>query len=206
GVMGVNMKSTDQHGTLPVIGVVLPGSPAEKAGIKADDLIVSIGGKAVHNYAGVQHQLGSKYEGDTVEVKIKRGDKELNPIKVVLGSAVSTRGQPFLGILPVRDDPATGVEVRFVYPDSPAAKAGVKEGDRIMKVGRVVQPGRPPAVVEVKSRDALLALLDPLTPGNELTLTLKRKGGDKTEDVKVTLGTMPDTVPEKLPEYATVKK
>ena len=41
----------------------------------------------------------------------------------------------FLGILPMRDDPGPGVEVRYVYPKSPADAAGLKAGDRIMKIG-----------------------------------------------------------------------
>ena len=35
----------------------------------------------------------------------------------------------------MRDDPGEGEEVRFVFPDSPAAKAGLKVGDRIKKIG-----------------------------------------------------------------------
>ena len=42
--------------------------------------------------------------------------------------------QAFLGVLPMRDDPGPGVEVRWVYPNSPADKAGVKVGDRIVRI------------------------------------------------------------------------
>jgi S1-C subfamily serine protease len=206
GILGVNMKTQDEYGTPPVIGTVLPGSAAEKAGIKPGDLITHIGGKAVNSYAQVQHQLGSKYEGDTVEVKIKRGDKELDPIKVELGSVVAGTGLAFMGILPVRDDPEAGVEVRYVYPKSPAEAAGIKVGDRIMKVGRKPNPMAPIVTVAVKGRNELHELLDPLPPGTELTLDVKRKGGDKQDQVKLTLAALPDEVPEKLPEFATAKK
>jgi S1-C subfamily serine protease len=207
GVMGVNMKTQDEYGHPPVIGTVMPGSAAEKAGIKPDDLITHIGGKAVHSYAQVQHQLGNKYEGDTVEVQVKRGDKELDPIKVVLGSVAAGTGVSFLGILPVRDDPEPGVEVRYVYPNSPADKAGLKAGDRIMKLGRKPAPNAPVVNVDIKSRNQMHGLLDPLPPGTELTLDVKRKGEDKkTEQLKATLAVLPDEVPERLPEFATVKK
>ena len=207
GVLGVNMKSQDEFGTLPTIGAVLPGSAAEKAGIKAEDLITALGGKAVNSYAQVQHQLGSKYEGDTIEVKVKRGDKELPPMNVVLGSVVAGTGLSYMGILPVRDDPEPGVEVRFVYPKSPAETAGLKVGDRLMKVSRKpAAPMAPVATVDVKGRNELHALLDPLPPGTELTFDVKRKGADKTEKVSVTLALLPDEVPDKLPEYATAKK
>jgi S1-C subfamily serine protease len=206
GIMGVNMKSQDEYGSAPVIGTVMPGSAAEKAGIKPDDLITHIGGKAVGSFAQVQHQLGSKYEGDTIEVRIKRGKDELPPIKVVLGSIVAGTGLSYMGILPVRDDADPGVEVRFVYPKSPADTAGLKVGDRIMKVGRKPAPAAPLVSVDVKGRNELHGLLDPLPPGTELTLDVKRKGADKMEQVKVTLAAVPDEVPEKLPEFATAKK
>ncbi len=205
GIMGVNMKSQDEYGTLPIIGAVLHGSAAEKAGIKTDDLITHIGGKAVVSYAQVQHQLGTKYEGDTVEVKIKRGDKELDPIKVTLGSIVAGTGQATMGILPVRDDPEPGVEIRFVYPKSPAETAGLKIGDRLMKVGRKAAPMAPMVMVDVKGRNELHGLLDPLPPDTELTFEVKRKGGEKTEQIKVTLAALTDEVPVKLPEFATKK-
>ncbi len=207
GVLGVNMKSQDEFGTAPVIGAVLPGSAAEKAGLKPEDLITHLGGKAVVSYAQVQHQLGSKYEGDTIEVKVKRADKELPPLNVVLGSVVASTGLSYLGILPVRDDPAAGVEVRFVYPKSPAETAGLKVGDRLMKVSRKgAAPMAPVITVDVKGRAELHGLLDPLPPGTELTFDVKRKGGDKVDKVAVTLALMTDEVPEKLPEYATAKK
>ncbi len=206
GILGVNMKTQDEYGTPPVVGIVLPGSAAEKAGIKPEDLITHIGGKAVNSYAQVQHQLGSKYEGDAVEVKIKRGDKALEPINVVLGSVVAGTGLSFMGILPVRDDAEAGVEVRYVYAKSPAEAAGLKVGDRIMKVGRKPNPMAPVVSVAVKNRNELHALLDPLPPATELTLDVKRKGGDKQEQIKLTLGALPDEVPEKLPEFATAKK
>ena len=206
GVMGVNMKSQDEFGTLPEVGMVQPDSAAEKAGLKPGDLITHLGGKSVNSYAQVQHQLGSKYEGDSIEVKYKRDGKEQPAIKVVLGSAVSVAGQSFMGILPMRDDPETGVAIRFVYPKSPADKAGLKDGDRIMKVGRQAMAKGPANLVEVKSRDQLLGMLDPLPPGLELTLDVKRKAGGKSEQVKVKLGPWTEEIPEKLPEPATMKK
>ena len=81
------------------------------------------------------HMIKPLYEGDAFSMKVKRGDKEIDIPKVVL-QGVQTAIEPgFLGILPMRDDPAAGLEIRYVYPESPADKAGLKEGDRIMKVG-----------------------------------------------------------------------
>src|SRR5262249_10148563 len=114
--------------------------------------------------------------------------------------------QPFLGVLPIRDDPDPGVEVRFVYPKSPAEAAGIKPGDRIMKVGRSLGAGRPTVMQAVAGRDQLLALLEPAPPGLEIKVELTRKEGKKTETLTVKLGEMPDTVPAALPERSSAEK
>ena len=154
GLLGVTMQGTDQFGHAATIGTVAPGSAADKAGMKAGDIIVAIDDKPVANYAQLLHQLGTRYEGDTVSVKLTRGGKEMAFPKVVLGGVVAAYGQPFLGILPIRDDPATGVEVRYVYPKSPAETAGIKAGDRIMKVSAAPLPASRRRSPTSRSRDA----------------------------------------------------
>ncbi len=140
GFLGVTMASPDMFEALPVIATVAPGSAGEKAGIKPGDQVKAIDGKPVANYSQVLHRLGSRYEGDTIVVKVERGKKELTFEKVVLGSPEAVAPQAFLGILPLRDDPDPGVEVRYVYPKSPADTAGVKVGDRIMKITIPIAP------------------------------------------------------------------
>jgi S1-C subfamily serine protease len=204
GVLGVNMKSNDEFSVAPEVGSVLPGSPAEKAGIKPGDVVKSIDGKEVDNFAQMRHRLGAKYEGDTVTIVVKRGDKEETFNNLQMGSAASASGQGFLGIVPMRDDDKPGVEVRYVYPKS-AADGKLKAGDRILKVGRPpAQPGQPAPMQPVANRDQLLTLLETAPPGVDVRLEVKQ--GDKTNTVTVKLGELPDDVPEALPEKASFAK
>src|SRR5262249_37350421 len=124
--------------------------------------------------------------------------------KVALTAAAAGTGQPFLGILPVRDDPGPGVEVRYVYSGSPADKAGIKAGDRVTKLGRAVAPGQV-IMQPVVARDALLALVDAAQRGIEVKVEVTRKAGGKTETLTATLAVAPDTVPDKLPERSSAK-
>jgi S1-C subfamily serine protease/poly(3-hydroxybutyrate) depolymerase len=203
GFLGVTMKSPDLYAVDPVIGSVSAGSAAEKAGVKPGDQFKVIEKKAVRNYAQVLHVLRSHYEGDTISLVLQRGKDEVKLDKVVLGGAEAVFGQPFLGILPVRDDPDPGVEVRYVYPKSPADTAGIKEGDRIMKVG----PGTMGPMAEIKGgRQQLATFVDGGRPGAEMRVEVKRKGGMKTETLTLKLGDLPDAVPARLPETATAKK
>jgi serine protease Do len=204
GVLGVNMKSNDEFSVAPEVGSVLPGSPAEKAGIKPGDVVKSIDGKEVDNFAQMRHRLGAKYEGDAVTIVVKRGDKEETFNNLQMGSAASSSGQGFLGIVPMRDDDKAGVEIRYVYPKSPASEK-LKAGDRILKVGRPAPQGQPqPPLQPVANRDQLLTLLETAPAGADVKLEVKQ--GDKTNTVTVKLAEVPDDVPEKLPEKASFGK
>jgi S1-C subfamily serine protease/predicted esterase len=206
GLLGISIPSDDLYGAAPTITTVAPGSAAEKAGIKPGDTLVEIAGKPVASHAQVMHQLGTRYEGDTVSVKVMRDGKEVSLASVTLSGIVTTHGQAFLGILPVRDDPRAGIEVRYVYPKSPADAAGIKEGDRILKVGPVPPPGHPVPLQPLPGRDTLLSLLGNAPPGMELRFEVKHKVGDKSETLTIKLGEVPDSVPLRLPERASAGK
>lgn len=193
GLLGINPKDADAYTGKAVIGAVGPDSAAARAGIKAGDTVVAIDGKPTPNFSSVQHALGPKYEGDEIAVKVLRDGKEMEFAKISLQGTQTAFVQSFLGVLPLRDDPAPGVPVRFVYPNSPAAAAGLKDGDRVMKVGT----GK--TLAPVKGRAELATALAQFPPGSEVTVEVKRKGGDKTETVTAKLTTVTADVPAKLP-------
>jgi S1-C subfamily serine protease len=206
GFLGITMEGGDMYSVGATVATITPGSTAEKIGLKIKDTIIEVDGKPVANQSLLQQRLGNRYEGDTVSLKVRRGKDIVSIDKVVLGGIVAAYGQPFIGILPIRDDPEPGVEIRYVFPKSPAEKAGLKEGDRVMKVGRHMAPGAPVAFQPITGRDQMLALIEPLVPGTDLVLEVKRKDGGKTENVTVKLGEATDDVPAKLPERSSAKK
>ncbi len=67
------------------VAEVFDGGAAQKAGIKRDDIILSINGLTVDTRAQLMGTLGQYRPGDVVDVKIKRGEKE-KVIKVTLTS------------------------------------------------------------------------------------------------------------------------
>jgi S1-C subfamily serine protease/predicted esterase len=201
GVLGINLQSTDFYGAAPVIAGTAPDSPAMQAGVKTGDIIIEVNGIPITRQAEMMHVLGNKYEGDTVSLKIKRGKEEISIPNVRLAAETKSFVHSFLGVLPMRDDPLPGEEIRYVFPGSPAEKAGLKEGDRIMKVAIGEIPPRP-----FVGRDALTQLLGRLNPTMELKLEVARKETKKTETIKVALSTPADAVPDSLPEPATHKK
>ncbi len=211
GLLGVAMKSKDIYADAPEIGMILPESAAAKAGLKVGDVITAIDGKPVVRMAQISHLLGPKYDGDTIHLKYRRGteEKEIQGLRLV--AELKVAGQPYLGILPMRDDPKLGVEIRHVFPGSPAERAGLKEGDRIMKieVGKTMVPfsGQKP------SRVALQEFLSGQAIASDLKMEVVRKGGGKTETVSATLDALPGSTaksdwkfPDAFPQPATLKK
>jgi serine protease Do len=60
------------------INEVIPGSGAEKAGMKVGDLILKVNGKEISNRVALTDTIRKYKPGETVELKIKRGDKEMD--------------------------------------------------------------------------------------------------------------------------------
>lgn len=63
---------------------VSDGSPAEKAGLKAGDIIIKFGGKDVKNIYDYMYATQEHKPGEEVDVIVKRGEEEIT-LKVTLG-------------------------------------------------------------------------------------------------------------------------
>jgi S1-C subfamily serine protease len=134
-----------------VVREVPPDSPAAKAGVKAGDVIVKVGDKSINDFDALANTLAQHKPGDKLSLTVKRDgqDKTLN---VTLGERQARppvgpgggrrRATAFLG---VQTQPLTpdlknrlgvtadqGVLVTEVVPDTPAAKAGLKQEDVII--------------------------------------------------------------------------
>ncbi len=217
GILGVVPQSADMYGAEPIIGTVTPDSPAAKADIRPGDKILAINGQPVVNMAQVLHILRPMYENTVISVKILRGKEEIEKANIVLTGQTTAYAFPFLGILPMRDDPEPGVEIRYVYPKSPADQAGLKVGDRILGIAPVTARPAPKPMPKLpmanptffqqfSGRDQLLALMARLQAGIEIQLQVKRKAGGAVDVVKLRLAPMPDDVPDRLPANSTAKK
>jgi S1-C subfamily serine protease/predicted esterase len=212
GMLGVRLKTPDIYSVQPEIGEVTPNSAAAKAGLKTGDKIIEVDGHPVQRMAQVLHLLGPRYEGDVISLKYVRGGKEHLLEKLELVGALSVLTHSFLGILPLRDDPKLGVEIRYVYPKSPAEKAGLKEGDRIVKYG--IGMNLQKFQGQKRGREELQEFLNQRYPGEEIKVEVAAKAGGDPKTVALKLDALPGTgkledkggVPQKLPENASAGK
>lgn len=75
GMFVVAFWGVEVPANVPVIGEVMPGYPAEKAGIKANDKIISINGNTPTTWTDVADMIASS-KGGKVDVVVERKDKE----------------------------------------------------------------------------------------------------------------------------------
>ena len=188
GILGVSFKQGDQNADPAVIAACRANSPAYKAGLKVGDTIVEINGQPVVRQVQVKERINPHYAGDTLKVVVLR-DKERLTRDITLIDKLEPYQFPFLGILPVRSPSAStgGVKVRYVYPNSPAAKAGLKAGDQIAEMDGKPVPGR----AELAERVAALE------PGQKCSLKIAR--GAEALEIVITPGTLPESAPGELP-------
>jgi len=107
------------------VGGVLEGFPAQASGIQKDDRIIAVDGKAVQYWEEVTDVIHNRFQG-SVELKVLRGDKELNfvvtpkvrEVKNILGQEIRLAQ---VGVAPA------GEIVRVKYPLKKAIFLGTKK-------------------------------------------------------------------------------
>ncbi len=187
GKLGVSLKGADLFSGDVIIGAAAAGSPAQQAGFKAGDKIVEVNGAKISRQAELRHALMPLYAGDKVKLVALRGDERIER-EIELVAEIAPYEFPFLGILPLRepsDEP--GVAVRYVFADSPAAKAEIQPQDRIVSFN-----GKP-----VANRDGLLELMAAAGVDDEIEIEIRR--GKETQKHKLKLAAYPEAIPDELP-------
>jgi serine protease Do len=146
-----------------LVAGVIPGGPAEKAGLKDGDVILEFDGRTVGQMRRLPRIVADTEVGRTVPLKVWRGGHEMS-VKVEVGAleeneektAAATPGTPTpavgqaieglgMNVAAIDDrtrdrfnlpDDARGVVVTSVDADSTAAEQGVHPGDRIVEVAQ----------------------------------------------------------------------
>lgn len=123
---GVGTSVPEYLDQKPVIGWIESGSPAERAGLRIDDEIVRIAGRAVKTWSDVQMAVGTKPDR-LVRLEIRRGG-EMMPVDLRTES-VTRYQMGYAGF-----QPRILTLIRMVLPKSPAEKAGLRAGDVILAI------------------------------------------------------------------------
>jgi regulator of sigma E protease len=160
-----------------VIGYVTPDSPAQKVGLQPGDRILSIDGKPVRRFMGMNDSVSwdvVRSEGKKIEVKFQR-DGKVQTVWVEPYKA-ETRGWRRKSVRQLLIYPAETPIIAKVEANTPAAAAGLRSGDMIHGFNQT-PIYHPIALLEYINKH----------PNEELVLQVERGGSRLDVQVKPTL-------------------
>jgi serine protease Do len=145
--MAASLGLEDTHGAL--IADVVAGSPAQKAGLKAGDVVRSYDGKPIKEARELSRAVAATTDGTSAGLEVMRDGKSLdltvriakldegNETQLAGNDAGNAGGDLGLRLAPASEQGAEGegALVMGVRPGSAAAELGLAEGDIIRQVG-----------------------------------------------------------------------
>ncbi len=181
----------DEKGAL--VADVTPGGPADKAGIKRGDVIISFDGKDIREMNDLPYIVGTTPVGKVVKVEIiRKGKKKVFQVKVGQMKEGEEKGviqgesaKPKLGLSVEELTPAlakqfgisdtSGLVVVDVESNSPAREAGIRPGDLILEIDQ--EP--------IKDLDSFNKKIQKYKKGDTILFLIKRHGSTLFLTVKV---------------------
>ncbi len=157
-----------------IVADVAPGSPAEQAGLRRQDVITRIQGRPVANAGSINATVGIAAPGSALNVVYLRDGREATtslPVETLTEAPVVVGQTVVRAYGATLRDADGGAQVAAVEAGSPAAQAELAAGDVIRSVGGV-------AVVDARTAGAALqaasgsADLSVTRNGEALSLTL----------------------------------
>lgn len=178
GLLGVTIATIDQESAKALgaevdrgalISDIQPGSAAEEAGLKVDDIIVRVDDRAINNNRELANAIGLKGSGEEVAIEFVRDGKR-REVTATLGTRRITQSEGAeihsgLAGAQFSTESTTGeggIEVTDVQPSSPAAQRGLRPGDIIVAANR--------------ARVRTLTELEEIAARNQILFLLVRRG------------------------------
>ena len=132
-----------------IVSEVLKDSPADKAGIKAGDIIVEMNGRDIENSESIRNVIGLLRSEQEISITAFRNSKKIGfETKATAVEKIKTNGDKisrlFEGAILSTTDPessfavlGTGIEIESVQEGSAAWRTGLRKDDVIVEVNRV---------------------------------------------------------------------
>ncbi len=200
-VQDLNSQMADSYGLKGAKGALIssisPNSPAQKAGLKRGDVVLSIDGKPVKSHSDLTRKIGQTPAGTKISLEVADSNGKKRPVDVLIAERPNEKqladllSKPDTGDKTAKDatevmgfmvgplTPAArtklklspedkGVLITSIDEDSKAYDVGISVGDAILEVN-----GK-----EVVSSDQLIAEIDAAKKDNRKSVRLYVQSGD----------------------------
>ncbi len=186
GKLGVvSLNQNELAGPVRLTGAS-PGSPAAKAGIKAEDVIVEAADKPVRLLAELRHALAQVDAGEILQLTVLRDGQRLE-IECELAAEIPVYQRRYLGLRFVESE--AGLVIRHIEPNSPASREPqLKVGDRLLSCDE--QP--------IATRDELAGRIAVAELDIPLVLKLVDESGAE-KSISILTEIWPNVLPDALP-------
>lgn len=164
-----------------VVGSVEPGSTAEQSGLQSGDRIIAYRDKRNPTWADFSDAVITNL-GEDIPLTVQRGGETVN---LNLRPRVEMRGKDKVGVVDLEPQ-ISYIGVSKVRPDSPAARAGLQAGDKIIalngtpvtgwqKFRRTIQEGQAATLDMQRGEQTLTTTITPEKKGEEYLLGIERR-------------------------------
>lgn len=170
-------------GMKPIIGKVLPDTPAASAGMLVDETIVAINGQPMPNWQDARWSLlhlAIKQEPVELEARAADGSVHHHSLDLATLSGADLDGDILAGIGLQPWQPEVKAEIGKLVAGGPAERAGLQLYDRILSINGQLMQSWNDLVEMVRAH-----------PGQVLTLQVER------DDERLQVELVPDTVKER---------
>jgi S1-C subfamily serine protease len=180
--LGVEPDEDESPQTPGLIVQIVRGGAAEAAGLRTNDVILSLNNTPINEWADLSAFIRKAKPGDKVRIQYERNGEKLNTEATLITkndvkASAEAPKKGFLGVSPGPDNQADqeGIIVN-ITPKSAAEKAGMISGDQLLKIDKT----------PIHDFEDVSDVMENTRPGDQLSILFERNGQRKT--VKAILG------------------
>ena len=185
--------STEREEPVAVIAQPAQDTPASKAGLRSGDRIVAVDGHVATSFTDVRWRMAHRVVGDGARETRLQIDRQGQQLDLSMNTTVApseeaadpARVIAAMGLAPFSES----VKVVRVQDDSPAAAAGMRAGDRIMKVNgeATTEPDRVIRTIQQSQGRSLELIVDDGS-GMERVMVTAKAGHDGVYRIGAVVG------------------